>query len=312
MTVSFDGSGDAELWRYWRRVGRRVGARFTFFLSGVYLLREEARRAYLPPRHEPGRSDIGFMQRQGAESSRRRVRELLEQLSLGHREGHEVATHFNGHFCAPYSGNVGEWNEADWRQELSQFDELLTRANALNAIRRPVRLGFAPASVVGSRTPCFQGDLQVLRRVLRERGFVYDSSGSVRLGAWPTRKGGIWSMPLPEIRLVGTNLRVIAMDYNLLVNQEPADAEEQAYRSFMHAFVQVYNGGRAPLGIGSHFARWNHGAYVRAITRFLSRVCRMRAVRCVPYREVAEYLSARERRPARAGRVAAGPSTSSR
>src|SRR5438445_6840118 len=44
VMISFDGSGDPALWKHWRSVGRRTGARFTFFLSGVYLLdRSDAR-----------------------------------------------------------------------------------------------------------------------------------------------------------------------------------------------------------------------------------------------------------------------------
>src|SRR6478752_2946969 len=60
VLVSFDGSGDPKLWRHWRAVGARTGARFSFFLSGVYLLDPAQRRLYHPPRHPPGSSDIGF------------------------------------------------------------------------------------------------------------------------------------------------------------------------------------------------------------------------------------------------------------
>jgi hypothetical protein len=302
VTVSFDGSGTADLWRYWRRVGRRTGARFTFFLSGVYLLGEERRSTYVPPRHRPGSSDIGFTQRHGALSSRKQIAELLEQLAAGRREGHEIGTHFNGHFCRPYSGSVGEWTANDWRQEITQFDEFLARASALNGIDPSIDLGFGPADIVGTRTPCLEGDLDVLHRVLRERGFRYDSSTSALLGTWPKRRAGIWSFPLPEIRLVGTSFRVIAMDYNLFVNQQRSpsaeqvdEVERQALPSYLNAFGESYYGARAPFAIGYHFERWNDGAYVRALTRFLERVCHLRDVRCVPYSEVANWLDLRRK-----------------
>jgi peptidoglycan/xylan/chitin deacetylase (PgdA/CDA1 family) len=278
VIASFDGAGDAALWRYWREVGRRTGARFTFFLSGVYLLGEERRVLYQPPEHEPGSSDIGFMQRTGRASSARRIGELLVQLAAGHAEGHEIGTHFNGHFCAPYDGSVGEWSAADWRQELTQFDELLSRASALNGLDR-IQLGFGPQDV--------------LHRVLHEYGFRYDSSSSAPVGTWPRREHGIWSFPLPEIPLAGTHLRVISMDYNFMANQPPDAAkriEEQTLASYMNAFEQSYHGNRAPFAVGNHFARWNHGAYVRALTRFLERVCRLQDVRCAPYSEVADWL----------------------
>lgn len=296
VVASFDGAGGASLWRYWREVGRRTGARFTFFLSGVYLLGEERRDLYAPPEHRPGTSDIGFMQPTERASSGRRIGELLVQLAAGHEEGHEIGTHFNGHFCAPYDGNVGEWTAADWRQELVQFDELLSRAAVLNRLA-PVELGFGPADVVGARTPCLEGKLDVLHRVLRERGFRYDSSSSALLGTWPTRDHGVWSFPLLEIPLANSHFKVISMDYNFMANQPRAATreqsrriEDQTYASYVNAFNESYRGNRAPFAIGNHFARWNHGAYVRALTRFLERVCRLPQVRCVPYVEVADWL----------------------
>jgi peptidoglycan/xylan/chitin deacetylase (PgdA/CDA1 family) len=301
VVASFDGAGDPGLWRYWREVGRRTGARFTFFLSGVYLLGEERGDLYTPPEHRAGASDIGFMQGTDRASARRRIGELLVQLAAGHAEGHEIGTHFNGHFCAPYDGSVGTWTAADWRQELVQFDELLARATVLNRIA-PVELGFGPADIVGARTPCLEGKLYVLHRVLRERGFRYDSSSSARLGTWPRRDHGVWSFPLPEIRLADSYFDVIAMDYNFMANQpraatreESQRVEEQTYASLVDAFQESYRGNRAPFSVGMHFARWNHGAYVRALTRFLERVCRLRDVRCVPYVDVADWLDTNRR-----------------
>lgn len=118
---------------------------------------------------------------------------------------------------------------------------------------------------------------------------------------------GLWSFPLPEIRLVGTSFRAIAMDYNLFVNQQRDpnaeqvdEVERQALASYLNAFGQSYYGARAPFAIGYHFERWNDGAYVRALTRFLERVCHLRDIRCVPYAEVANWLD--RRRAAQAGR----------
>src|SRR5438128_3065344 len=90
VMISFDGSGDPVLWKHWRAVGRRTGARFSFFLSGVYLLDRAHARAYHPPRHRPGSSDIGFS------DSPADVRALVRQIDLGYGEGHELGTHYNG------------------------------------------------------------------------------------------------------------------------------------------------------------------------------------------------------------------------
>jgi peptidoglycan/xylan/chitin deacetylase (PgdA/CDA1 family) len=296
VVASFDGSGDASLLRYWRDVGKRAHARFTFFLSGVYLIGEERRALYLPPQHDPGVSAIGYTQASDGQSSRQVVRGILEQLAAAHGDGHEIGTHFNGHFCSPFAGSVDKWSANDWRQEISQFDELLSRASQLNGLRR-VELGFGPEDVVGARTPCLQGNLDVLDRVLREHGFRYESSSSAPLGTWPSRHHGIWRFPLPEIPLAGARFNVIAMDYNFLANQTPAasnaDArriEDQTYTSLVKAFGVSYRGNRAPFAVANHFAHWNRNAYERALTRFLGHVCRLREVRCVPYTEVVDWL----------------------
>lgn len=60
MVASFDGSGGARLWSYWRGVAKRVHAHFTFFVSGVYLVDWAHHASYRPPRHARGESAIGF------------------------------------------------------------------------------------------------------------------------------------------------------------------------------------------------------------------------------------------------------------
>src|SRR5919204_326276 len=170
VVVSFDGSGGARLWGYWRAVAREAHAHFTFFVSGVYLIDWAHRMRYHPPQHAPGSSDIGF----GSPGGELDPAGTLRQIAAAYREGHEIGTHYNGHFCAPYPGNVGEWTTADWSRELDQFDDLLFRGHSLP---------FGPAEVVGGRTPCLQGDLRVLYPVLARHGFRYDASQSAPLGA---------------------------------------------------------------------------------------------------------------------------------
>lgn len=299
VVVSFDGGGGDRLWTYWRPIARRTGAHFTFFVSGVYLLDETRRGLYRPPRHDPGASDIGFAQPEGDRPAAEVVRATLRQIAAAHREGHEIGTHFNGHFCAGYAGSVGEWSAADWRRELEQFDRLLFRATGNNRLAEPVRLPFRPADVVGARTPCLEGDLGALYPVLAQRGFRYDSSRVARLGEWPRLKLGVWSVPLLEIPLAGHDFRVISMDYNFMVNQTggvsgpPSVApavELETYRSLRNAFHTSYRGNRAPLTIGSHFQTWNHWAYNRAIARFLLETCRLPEVRCASGSELVDWL----------------------
>src|SRR6266566_2690486 len=143
IVVSFDGSGGERMWSYWLSVARRARADFTFFVSGVYLVDWAHRMRYRPPGHESGTSAIGFALPSGDLTVARTLRGIV----AGYRDGNEIGTHFNGHFCGP--GGVGDWTAADWRSELEQFYALLLHAG---------KLPFGRREIVGDRTPCLEGN----------------------------------------------------------------------------------------------------------------------------------------------------------
>jgi hypothetical protein len=301
VVISFDGGGSVELWRHWRQVASRNHAHFTFFLSGVYLLTPVNRADYHPPRHPAGASDIYYLPSVAGTEPADNLRELLAQISSGYREGNEIATHYDGHFCTGRPGNVNTWSAEDWVQELDQFSSLLMNVSVNNSLEPPVHLPFSPSEVVGSRTPCLEGNLRILYPVLAQRGFRYDASRTAEEGEWPRRIDGLWSFPLASIPLSGHRLRVLSMDYNLYANQSGAHdvssdrepiIEQQAYETFKGYFERAYHGNRAPVSIGAHFKRWSGSAYVNAITRFADDVCTQAEVRCVSYRELADWLDA--------------------
>lgn len=279
VVVSFDGSGGGQMWSYWRSVARRAHARFTFFVSGAYLLDWAHRLRYRPPGHDPGTSAIGFAFPTGDLT----VAKTLHGIVAGYGDGDEIGTHFIGHFCGP--GGVGDWTSADWRSELQQFDALLFAAGR--------RLPFGRDEIAGDRTPCLEGNLRALYPVLKQLGFRYDASRIAPLGQWPQRVLGLWSFPLAEIPFIGHTFRVLSMDYNFFANQveySSARAERQTYRSLWNAFRASYLGNRAPLSIGQHFETWDSWAYDHALTRFLLAACRLPEVRCASFRQLADFL----------------------
>ncbi len=287
VVVSFDGAGGVQMWSYWRAVAKRAHAHFTFFVSGVYLIDWAQHLEYRPPRHARGESSIGFAPDEAWARGTRR------ELALGFREGNEIGTHYNGHFCAPDPASVGTWTAADWTYELAQFRRLLFGGG---------RLPFGPHEIVGGRTPCLEGNLAALYPVLRRAGFRYDASRTALLGTWPRRIDGIWSFPLLELPFVGHTFRVVSMDYNFLANQveePPAQVESETYGTLWNAFLAEYRGGRAPLSFGFHFETWDHWAYDRALTRVLLRACSLPEVRCTSFRGLANWLDSLPRRTLR-------------
>lgn len=292
VVVSFDGASWHPLMQHWLDTARRVDARFTFFLSGIYLVpAERAAQLYHPPGHRPGASDIGF-------STVSEIRVEIEDLRRAHAAGHEIGTHFNGHFCG--SSGVNRWTAAQWSSELTQFTSFVDNWQANTGITDLLPLPFTSADIRGGRTPCLEGRTTPLLTAERRAGFRYDASRTGYL-SWPQRFGGLWEFPLPSITLAGTDRTVLAMDYNFYYAQSratPAAAgtrpalRRQVVASYQAAFDAVYGGNRAPLILGNHFNRWNGGIYTDALTDFLLRTCGRPQVQCVSFSQLADWLDA--------------------
>lgn len=288
---SYDGSGGARLWRYWRGVAKKAHAHFTFFVSGVYLLDWDHHDRYVPPREPRGDSAIGFAPDAAWIAAMRR------QMVLGYLDGNEIGTHYDGHFCGP--GGVSTWTSRDWAHELDQFNRLVFQPGT--------KLPFGRSEIVGGRTPCLEGNLNALYPVLAKRGFRYDASGTALLGTWPSRRAGLWSIPLLELPFIGHTFRVVSMDYNFMANQtgeSPTQIENETYRTLWNAFRASYLGNRAPLTLGNHFETWESWAYDHALTRFLLKACGLPEVRCPTMSSLADWLDAQP--PARLRRFRAG------
>ncbi len=64
--------------------------------------------------------------------------------------------------------------------------------------------------------------------------------------------------------------------------------------SYMKGFNRVYYGSRAPLFIGNHFEDWNGGIYMRAVDKMVKTVCTKKGVKCVSFKELADWLDAQK------------------
>ncbi|MFE9251019.1 hypothetical protein [Streptomyces sp. NPDC007088] len=296
VVFSWDGAGEdsQKLFSHFRKVAKENNASMTFFLSGVYLLPSEKRDMYHPPMHSPGRSDIGFNDEKG-------IRDTVTQLRAAWLEGNEIGTHFNGHFCGK-GGGVGEWSVAEWRSEINQAKSFVKTWKSNTGERKADPLPFDyDKELVGARTPCLEGRENFMTAA-REMGFRYDTSG-VRNQVWPDKKQGMWDLSMHLVPVPGRAFETISMDYNFLVNQSGTTKGDPSRHEFwgnqmrdglLKGFERSYQGNRAPVIIGNHFESWNGGTYMRAVEETVKSVCHKKEVRCVSFRQLADWLDAQD------------------
>lgn len=295
VVISFDGSHDIAQWQRSRALAARTGARFTYFLSCVFLLSRETRGEYQAPGKSAGKSNVGFAM------SKQEVIDRLGQINLAASEGHEIASHACGHF------DGGKWSKADWTQEFDAFSRIMRDAYKINDISpEPAGWTKIASSVKGFRAP-YLSDSKGLTAALHDKDFAYNASGVSRGPEVPGHDQGMMEFALPLIPEGPSERRIIAMDYNLYVRhsggvEKPSEAtkfETRAYDAFRGAFDKQYAGKRIPLQLGFHFTLMNDGAYWRALERFASEVCVKTDVECISY---ADYVKRRnEADPVQAG-----------
>ena len=295
VLISFDGAHDLAQWQRSRELAARTGARFTYFLSCVFLLSRETRGEYLAPGKSAGKSNVGFAM------DKQEVVDRLGQINLAAAEGHDIASHACGHF------DGGKWSKAEWTKEFDAFSTVMRDAYKINGISpEPASWAKLAASVTGFRAP-YLSDSKGLTATLRDKGFSYNASGVSRGPEEPRFEGSMMEFALPLIPEGPSERQIIAMDYNLFVRHsggvdkpdEAAKYETRAYDAFHAAFNKQYAGGRIPLQIGFHFTLMNDGAYWRALERFAREVCVKADVECISY---ADYVAGRhETVPVQAG-----------
>jgi hypothetical protein len=272
VVVSFDGACKHELWQHYLQLARDTRSHFTFFLSGLCLVPDAKHMLYHGPGKPVGYSAVGF-----GEASL--IPERIRDYTQAYDEGNEIGTHFLGHFCD--AKGVGTWTSAQWTSELDQATRFLDDWKQVTGIDDPsLTLPFDASIWKGARTPCLLGKPAQMYPVWKKFGFTYDASRAGSL-TWPKKDSyRLWEFPLQRINVVGYNKTNLSMDYNLLYVQNKgqitappaqcAKIEQSTYASLMQALGAVEKGNRAPFYIGNHFNEWACGAYVKALTRFVT------------------------------------------
>ncbi|MBX2996792.1 MAG: hypothetical protein KF681_18380 [Bdellovibrionaceae bacterium] len=307
VLLAFDGSKDINFWNESTAFADtvktdegRANVRFTYFINPVYYVEHANRKEYVTPGLNRTVSCIGWSEPTNS------FRERIQATGRAFKAGHEIGSHANAH-CDQAGTDPGDpmyghpWSEDDWRSEFDQFNKLIFNIFAVNK-QKAEPIPFSQSDIVGFRAP----KLSVtngLWPTLKRFGFRYDTSKSASPTYWPQKMSwGGWNFPLAEIKIAGTNRRTFSMDFNWLTYHsggvtKPGLTEEERLRfknqmldSYKYYFKINYFGGRAPIHIGHHFSKWNKGAYWEAMKDFTKFVCNKPEVKCVTYKEYADWL----------------------
>ncbi|GGS10846.1 MULTISPECIES: hypothetical protein [Streptomyces] len=298
VIFSWDGAGEVGngLFPRFLELAKEHDAAMTFFLSGIYLLPESKKSLYRPPNNPRGASDIGYL-------TDDHVKDTLKYVRQAWLDGHEIGTHFNGHFCGG-SGSVERWTPAQWHSEINQAVSFVTewRTNTGWENEEPLPFDYRK-ELVGGRTPCLLGQDNLLPTASK-LGWRYDASSPGGRQTWPVKRGGVWDLPLQAMPFPGHSFEVLSMDYNILANQSQNSTKgmpsrypgwrKQATDAYLAGFQRAYESNRAPFYIGNHFEEWNGGIYMDAVEEVIKKVADKDDVRLVSFRQYVDWLDAQD------------------
>ncbi|MCL6302521.1 hypothetical protein [Streptomyces kronopolitis] len=301
VIFSWDGAGEVGngLFPRFLKLAKDHGAAMTFFLSGLYLLPESKKHLYDPPNNQRGASAIGYL-------SDDHIKETLKYVREAWLDGHEIGTHFNGHFCGDSSTSVKHWTPQQWESEIDQAMDFVTKWRTNTGFTDAEALPFDyRKELVGSRTPCLLGQDNLLPTA-KKLGWRYDASSPGGIQMWPKKKMGIWDFPLQQVPFPGHSFEVLSMDYNILANQSKNTTKappvnypgwrQQATDAYISGFRRAYETNRAPFFIGNHFEQWNGGIYMDAVEEALKQISneQNKDVRLVSFRQFTDWIDAQD------------------
>ena len=297
IIFSFDGAGSHQRWSEFMAAADATNSRFTGFLSGHLPDRRSGKDAgaYTGPGHATGKASIGYG---GPESE---IVTEVNDLNLAYSKGHEIGTHYNGHFCDDNPPGGNQWNTADWENELDQFFTFMTDWKTLNGYTDAPDLQVPIDAIKGGRTPCLTGstgrahpgvegvrpDLRLVdarpvhrHRVARERrrdlGVLHAHGLLARVSRAPrwrwTTTSGSSSTRAARSRRRRPELRDIVK------------------KTYDYMYDQAYNGNRAPVLIANHFNKWNGDSFNPPAMDFMKEKCGQPDTYCATYQDVIAWM----------------------
>ena len=197
VVVSFDGSCETPegIMRHYLDTAKAVDGRFTFNLSAVCVLpRTDAKYAYQAPDRPAGQSDIGFAVPEWVPSR-------ITTWTEAYRAGHEIATHYVGHFCGP-SGSQHLVHRAVGGRDRPVQPAAHQLAAEQPGRRRAGRAAVRPVGDQGRPDALPGGSAGPDVPAMVAAGYTHEASNHGKL-TWPTRVPDypLWDFPLQSINL---------------------------------------------------------------------------------------------------------------
>lgn len=294
ILFSFDGVGVTPNWDEFLDAAEDTDARFTALMTGLYFLTDGEKRRYRGPGHDAGESALAFG------GTKREVTEQIEYLNRTWSAGHEMGTHYVGHFCAGTKHPGKDWSTKDWNRELDQFFSLMKNWRTNTRIESGPDLAFTNDDVKGGRTPCLEGTPGRLFPALRDHNMTWDSSMPAdRPGIfWPTKVHGIWEFPIPYVYSPSLKARQTALDYNFWftyngAKNTPRDApkiRKMVRQTYDYMYKRAFHGNRAPVVVANHFNDWSGNAFNPATWEFMRDTCGRPETICTTYSDAIKWM----------------------
>lgn len=248
--AGFDGSYNPKRWSEILAFAKENGVKFTFFISGVYLIPSAEKNTYKNPVNpaQTGVSGIGF----GGTAEEVAIRKNWIRQAI--TDGQDIQSHLNCHIPG-YN-----WSTVSWALEIEQFDAIV-----------------ATIPIPQTQHIRFPNLVQNDNAYLAMAQYGYRSIIGVVQSEWKgfnkitfdyqNKPYTIIEFPIPRVS------KGILMDWNIneydrLHHISSAQAEEYTYKAYMQEAALCLAENR-PLFISHHFTWMNNGAYWRAMQRVL-------------------------------------------
>lgn len=296
VLFSFDGVGVNQNWDEFLAAAEETDARFTALMTGLYFLTDQAKRRYRGPGHLPGEAALAFG------GTKAEVKEEISYLNRTWYDGHEMGTHYVGHFCAGTKYPGKNWSSKDWSHELDQFFSLMENWRRNTGITDGPDLAFGPDVVKGGRTQCLEGRPATIFPALRKHGMTWDSSMPADKPGifWPpkSRFNRIWEFPIPYVYSPALKANQTALDYNFWFTFNGAkNAPRSAPKirriveqTYAYMYRRAFEGNRAPIVIANHFNDWSGNAFNPAAYDFMRAVCGKPETICATHQDVVTWM----------------------